>query len=141
MPKIKKGPIYYAIIFTPLLLIINLGLGSQADPLTIVGFPLNEIVNWIVILGAAIVVRSTYRSSLWPVILIALIISVKMASVVFGRPQDIEFLYRIFLLILFIALGNIYIYKYLDLVYKQVMIICLINAIIMIFQRKLFHDK
>ena len=126
--------IYYAIIFTPCILIINLGLGSQRDPITIAGFPLNQVMNWLVILGAAIVVKNTYRSSLWPVIIIIGVIISKLVSVVLGKPPSVEIIYRIFLLILFMVIGIIYIYRYLDLVYKQVLIICLFNVIIMIFQ-------
>lgn len=134
MPQMKKGLIYYATVLTPCLLIINLGLGSQRDPITIAGFPLNQVVNWFVILGAAIVVKNSYRSRLWPVIIIIGVIFSKLGSVILGKPPSVENIYRIFLLIFFMIMGIVYIYKYLDLVYKQVLIICLINVIMMILQ-------
>ena len=130
----KKGFIYYATVLTPFLLIINLGLGSQADPFTIAGFPLNQVVNWLVILGAAIVVMNTYRTSLWPVIIVTGVIFSKLVSLVLGNPFYVVIFYKIFLLALFFAVGVIYIYRYLDLVYKTVLIICLFNVIMMILQ-------
>ena len=117
MSQMKKGLIHYATVLTPCLLIINLGLGSQIDPFTIAGFPLNQVVNWIVILSAAIVLWNTYRTSLWPFINIAGVIFSKLASLILENPFYAEIIYKVFLLALFFAIGVIYIYKYIDLVY------------------------
>ena len=125
---------YYAIRFTPFLLVVNLGLGSQQHPLTFFGFPLNQIINWFVILGASIVVKNTYPARLWPIITIACVISSKFLSTILGYPPPVELVYRVFLSGLFFTVGIIYLYRYLDLFYKQMLIICFFNVIMMVLQ-------
>ena len=109
-------------------------MGSQHNPITIAGVLLSQIINWIVIIGAAIVYKNIYNKSIWPIIIIISIILSKSASVLFGKPPIIEFIYSCFLFTLFLAMGIIYIQRYLYLFYKLVMIICLINTIMMFFQ-------
>jgi hypothetical protein len=133
-PQTNKGLIHYVIMFTPLLLIINMGLGSQFNPVMIAGYPLNQVVNWLVILGVAIVVKNAYKFNMWPVFIIAGVIFSKLASVAMGKPPTVEMIYRIFVLILLMALGVIYVSRHLDLIYKQIMIISLLNVVLMILQ-------
>mgnify|MGYP001199309234 CR=1 FL=1 len=125
---------YYAILYTPGLLIVNLGLGSQSDPILIFGFLLNQVVNWLVIIGAAIVVRNAYKKSVWPVVIIVGVFFTKILEIVFDGHPATYLSYKFFLLVLFLVFGVIYIYKYLDLLYKHVLIICLFNVIMMVFQ-------
>ena len=90
----RKGLNYYAIVFTPILLIINLGLGSQNNPIIITGFPLNQVVNWIVIFGVSVIVKNSFRSSLWPILIILGVIFSKFTSIAMGKPLSIEMVYR-----------------------------------------------
>lgn len=129
----NKGLIYYATVYTPIILIINLGLGSQQDPVTISGMPLNQIINWIVILGASIVITNIFRSSVWPTVIIVGIIFSKLASVL-GDYYYLYIIYKVSLLSLFWVLGIIYFYRYRDLLYKQVLIFGIFNLLMMIFQ-------
>ncbi len=134
-PQTRKGLIYYVIILTPCILIINIGLGSQLDPFTIAGFPLSQVVNWFVILGAAVIIRDTYNNKLWPLILILLIIFSKLGSNVLGGPAIFYLFYRIMLSALFLVLGAIYAHKgYYRLIYKPLLVICFVNVIWMVFQ-------
>jgi hypothetical protein len=136
----KKGPQYYVVILTPLLLIINLGLGSQLDPITVAGFPLNQIINWLVIFGAAIIVKNSYHNNVFPIIIILVVVFSKVVSVLLGRLLIIEVVYYISMLLLFVLMGVVYIHKYLDLIYKQIMVLCLLNVIMMFFQVIDFSD-
>lgn len=135
IPQIKKGLIYYVIVFTPCILIINLGLGSQHEPLLIAGFLINQIINWFVILGAAIIIRNTYNNKLWPLILISLVILSKICSKILGDPVNVHLFYKIMSGAMFLVLGTIYAHKYYyRLIYKPVLVICFINVIWMVFQ-------
>ncbi|MBL7086537.1 MAG: hypothetical protein ISS28_05510 [Candidatus Cloacimonetes bacterium] len=135
MPQIKKGLLYYVIVFTPCILIINLGLGSQQEPLLIAGFPINQIINWFVILGTAIIIRNTYNNNLWPLILISLVILSKIVSKILGDPVHFHLFYKIMSGTMFLVLGTIYAHRYYyRLIYKPVLVICFINVIWMVFQ-------
>lgn len=130
-----KDLTYYIIIYTPCLLIINLGLGSQEIPITFAGMPINQLLNWITIAGAAFILRQSYKNRYWPLVLVLLVIMAKVVSKIFGDPQSIHLFYKAMLCTLFFVMGFLYTKNhYYKLLYKPLLIICSINIMWMIFQ-------
>jgi hypothetical protein len=130
----NKGLIHISIVYTPLLLIINLGLGSQQEPITIAGIAINQIINWIVILGMTIIVVNAFGKNLWTLILISGLIGAKLFMQVFGETFELYVIYKICLLTLSMLGGFVYLSRHFDLIYKQVLILSLLNLIMMVLQ-------
>ena len=130
----SKTITYIATLLAPFLLIINQGLGSQSDPISVFGIDISQIINWIVILSFVIVCRNTFKQSyLFLFFCIGLVFS-KILNVFL--PENIIFYgsYKFFLLSITFIGGIIYLNNHYKLVHKQLIFICFINAIMMFLQ-------
>jgi len=87
-----------------------------------------SLVNY---LAVAVIVLTTFRRKLWPLIILICIVLAGALSFVFS---GMELVFDIFLDIYFCAAGAVIVTRYHNLIYKQVMIICLLNVLVMVVQ-------
>ena len=132
----KKGIVQLIIPCLLPLIIINLILGNQSwtENLVIGPFLFTQITNWIILVLMAYIIIHLYGSKLWVLLIIFLPLITKIVSVALGQPDSIEWMYQIFTWLLYLSIGSAYIRNYLTLIYKQVMVFCLLNLILMILQ-------
>lgn len=97
---------------------------------------IGQVTGWGTILFTSVIVLSTFRGKLWPPILIMLVFITKGLQIVFNA--DGEGLWFSCYMILFGCLlcsaGASMISRRLNLVYKQIYIICLLNLVFMFIQ-------
>jgi len=130
----NKNILYYSTILTPFLLIVNLGFGSQTSPILIFGILVNQIVNWVVIICACIVLKYEFKNNVWPLFLFLGLLISKILSNLSYVPAYSIIAYKTLILGMFLVIGTIYIYRHLRLTYKLVIVICLFNVIMMVLQ-------
>jgi hypothetical protein len=130
----NNGLVNVFVLISALLMIINQGLGSQYEPITIFNIDISQIINWVVILGFCIIVRNTFKQSFLVLILVFFLLTSKFLSVLIPDNTILYMLYKASLLSITFLGGIIYANKHVNLIYKQVMIFAFINAIMMILQ-------
>jgi len=96
-------------------------------------FNIGQMIGWVNGLAAAIIVIKVFRRRLWPIGLVACIILTKIVAVLFASPRN-ETIYNIFLNVIFCIAGAIIASSFPNLAYKQIMIVCLLNAFMMVVQ-------
>ena len=96
-------------------------------------FLLGQMIVWVNDVSAAVIILSTFRGRFWPLILIGCIIVAKVLSFIIMEPA-FEIPYIIFVDILICLAGGIIAYERSNLVYRQVMVICLLSLPFMIMQ-------
>ena len=97
-------------------------------------FLVGQMLSWVVDVAAILIVLKAFRRNLLPPILLAwCILSAKMIEVVFANATA-GLVYIICLNTLFCLAGAVIASQYPNLVYKQVMIICLLNVLLMVLQ-------
>ena len=126
--------ISFFIITSPIIMIINQGLGSQEEPIAIFNIDVSQIINWFVILGFFVVLRHTFRHSIWVLIIITAVVVTKTFSIIIGASTFFYIGYKVSILSLTFLCGIIYANQHLDLIYKQVLIFGIFNMIMMVLQ-------
>lgn len=124
----------FAVVFAPILMIINQGLGSQLEPITIFYIDISQIFNWFVILGFCVIARNTFKHSVWVLIIIFSLITTKIFQVLIGDLTFLYIGYKVSLLSLTFLIGFIFSFKHVDLIYKQVLVFAIFNVILMFLQ-------
>jgi len=97
---------------------------------------IGQALGWAAILCSSVIVASAFHGKLWPLILIILIFIAKGFQIAFdAEGEGVWFTFYIILYgcLLFLA-GAIMMSNRLNLVYKQLYIICLLNVIFMFMQ-------
>jgi len=98
-------------------------------------FYIGQMFSWINAAAAVIIVLSAFRRKLWPRMLLGGIIIAKVIQVTsLISPDKAELVFDLLLNALFCAAGAMILFRRLDLIYKQVMVICLLNVIFMAMQ-------
>lgn len=97
---------------------------------------IGQALGWAAIFCASVIVLSTFRGKLWPLILIVLVFMAKGYQIVFSAPgEGAGFSYYIIIYgCLLCSAGATMIACRLNLVYKQIYIICLLNVVFMFMQ-------
>jgi hypothetical protein len=89
------------------------------------------VLTFVTYLSAVILVVTTFRRKRWPTFLVMCILLARAFELV---SPTAEIAYYVFLNMLFCAAGAVIVTRYPNLIYKQVMIICLLNVAFMIMQ-------
>jgi hypothetical protein len=92
-----------------------------------------QMISWLNIAAAVIVVHKNFRNESWPWILVICIILTKGLDILFPI-QSTKLAYYFFHESLFCIAGAVIAFRSSSLVYKQIMIICLLNVPIMFLQ-------
>ena len=92
-------------------MIINQGLGSQLEPITIFYIDISQIFNWFVMLGFCVIARNTFKHSVWVLIIIFSLITTKIFQVLIGDLTFLYIGYKVSLLSLTFLIGFIFSFK------------------------------
>jgi len=112
-------------------LILQMVIGNQ---LWMIGpFYIGQMINWINMLAAVVIILKKYRYSLLVFAFAICLIITKEFEIVF-LSQHANYVYVIFRSILFCLAGMVMISEHSNLVYKQIMVMCLLNVPIMFLQ-------
>lgn len=96
-------------------------------------FFLGQMIVLVNDVSAAVIILSTFRGRFWPLVLIGCIIAAKVLSFIIMEPA-FEIAYIIFVNTLLCIAGAVIAFERSELVYRQVMIICLLSVPFMILQ-------
>lgn len=97
---------------------------------------IGQVIGWGTILFTSVIVLSAFRGKLWPQILIMLVFIIKGLQIVFNAEGEGLWFscYMILYGCLLCSAGASMISRRLNLVYKQIYIICLLNVVFMFIQ-------
>jgi hypothetical protein len=112
------------------LLIITMVLVNQTDKLFIL---IGQITGWLSYVFAGLTVYNSFKNKLWIYLLFLLIITTKALAIVSGLAT-IETTYIVCQNTLFCVAGTIIAFLKPNLVYKQIMVFCILNVILAILQ-------
>jgi hypothetical protein len=104
---------------------------ASNQPWMLGSLKIGQYISLVNYLAVAVIVFTTFRRKLWPMFILMCIVLAGALSFVFS---DMGIAFDIFLNIYFCAAGAVIITRYPNLIYKQVMIICLLNMMFMIVQ-------
>lgn len=111
-------------------LVLSTVLGNQpSEDVQLIG----QAVAWLNMLAATLVLWKTVRHKLWIVILVICIIISKILRIV-TMSSSADIAYLIFFNFLFCSAGAVVLFQMPNRIYKQLMIICLLNLLFMVFQ-------
>lgn len=111
-------------------LIITMVLVNQSDKLFIL---IGQLTGWVSYIFAGLVVFNSFQNKLWIYLLFLLIIITKALAILSGS-STIETLYIVCQNTLFCMAGTIIAFLKPNLVYKQIMVFCILNVVFMILQ-------
>ena len=92
-----------------------------------------QVAGWLCIAAATTILTANSKSKIWVFGLLMGIVAAKILRIVSGTSGS-ETVYICLVNVLYCFAGAIVIYMRRDLVYKQVMVVCLINVVVMILQ-------
>ena len=111
-------------------LIITMVLVNQTDKIFIL---IGQVIGWLSYVFAGLVVYNSFKNKLMVYVLFLLIITTKTLAVVFGLPI-IGTIYVVCQNTLFCVAGSVILFLKPNLVYKQIMVFCILNTIFAILQ-------
>lgn len=117
-------------IFPGLLIGLTLNQQAWSDVLSLIG----RTTLWITILAAAVIVLSTLRQKRWILFVIGFILLSKVGRVVVGDESIFASVYNISIGILYCGAGAAVALQNSRLIYRQVMLFCLLSIPLMILQ-------
>lgn len=106
------------------------------NPTWALGPILGHLLGWVALVSASLIVMSRFRGKLWPLILIALVLTAKGLQIAIDPGGEGAWFtyYTILYGCLLCSAGAVMLSCRLKLVYKQLYIICLLNIILMFLQ-------
>lgn len=122
------GKAHYVLLLPSL--IITMVLVNQSDKLFIF---IGQLTGWLSYIFAALVVLNSFQNKLFVYLLFFLIIATKFLSILSGS-SSMETMYIICQNTLFCIAGTVVAFLKPDLIYKQIMVFCILNVVFMILQ-------
>lgn len=97
-------------------------------------FLLGQMLSWVNDAAAAVIVFGRFQGRRWPVVLVAAIVLTKLASAVPALAAQGDLAFDISLSLLFCAAGAIIVSERPGLVYRQLVVFCMVSLPLMLLQ-------